>query len=143
MAINTGRVISGGFVTGVLMNAGDFLVNGVLMKDENNAMMKKMGIMDPDAMMSSVSKMIPFFVMDFIFGFLAIWLYALIRPRLGAGPKTALVATFFMWATLTTMWSFFLNIDLVSMSTFIKGSGLTLVMYAIATLVGAAIYKEA
>ncbi len=36
----------------------------------------------------------------FVGGPLAIWLYAAIRPRFGAGPRTALIAAIYIWIVL-------------------------------------------
>jgi hypothetical protein len=36
-------------------------------------------------------------LLGFAYGFVALWLYAAIRPRFGAGPKTALYAGLGVW----------------------------------------------
>ena len=40
----------------------------------------------------------------FLLGFIAVWLYAAIRPRFGPGPKTAIIAGLVVWA-LSHLWS--------------------------------------
>jgi hypothetical protein len=39
----------------------------------------------------------PNILREFIYGLMAVWLYAAIRPRFGAGPKTALYAGVGVW----------------------------------------------
>src|SRR2546422_4874519 len=43
------------------------------------------------------SMIIWFVIVDFLFGIFLIWLYAAIRPRFGAGPRTAVLAGFAIW----------------------------------------------
>jgi len=76
-------------------------------------------------------------------GILAIWLYSAIRPRYGAGAKTAVCAGLFFWA----LGSLFPSISLGSMGLFSASllviDSLTSLVGAIAgTLLGAWVYKE-
>ena len=141
MAINAGRVVGGGLVTGVLLNVCDFVVNGVIMKDDMNAMFTKVG-MDPAKMMESWQNMIPFFLVDFVLGLLMVWTYALIRPRVGAGPKAAVVAAFIPFVAVTATGYFFIILGLLTSAVFLKASVLTLVGYSISNTIGCALYKE-
>ena len=85
MAINTQKVLIGGIVAGVVMNAIDILskmfILGARMKAESDAF--KPGLADQ---MSKGSAMISYIVMDFVLGILLVWTYAAIRPRFGPGP---------------------------------------------------------
>jgi hypothetical protein len=96
MAINTQKVLIGGFVAGVVMNAIDFVTNmfilGDRMKAESDAF--KPGLADQ---MMSTSTMVSYIVMDFVLGFALIWTYAAIRPRFGPGIKTATYAALLFW----------------------------------------------
>src|SRR6266849_3466799 len=85
--INAGRVVLGGLLTGLVLNAFDFVVNGMWLGDEWNAAMKALG--KPEM---SGSLIVWFVVADFLAGIFLVWLYAAIRPRFGAGPKTAVYA---------------------------------------------------
>src|SRR2546430_17124817 len=38
-----------------------------------------------------------FVIFDFLFGIFLVWFYAAIRPRFGAGPRTAVLAGFAIW----------------------------------------------
>ncbi len=39
-------------------------------------------------------------LLDFLFGIWIVWLYAMIRPRYGPGPRTAVIAGLFVWVGL-------------------------------------------
>jgi len=82
--------------------------------------------------------------MDFVLGILAVWLYALIRPRCGAGAKTALFAGLAFWVLTgllsTIMWG---SLRLFSAPPLTIDALSYLVMVITATLLGAWVYKEA
>jgi hypothetical protein len=81
--INWGRVFLGGLLAGVVINAFEFVISGILLAPKWNAAMKDLG-----RQMSSGTVRI-FVLYGFLTGFAAIWLYAVARPRFGPGPKTA------------------------------------------------------
>jgi hypothetical protein len=80
----------------------------------------------------------------FVLGIVMVWLYALIRSRLGAGPKTAIVAGFILWLGIY-LYSGVINGMLfgipLNMMLIVLVWGL--VEYILAAIVGAWIYKEA
>ena len=81
--------------------------------------------------------------LNIVTGILAVWLYSAIRPRYGAGPKTALIAGLFVW-TLCPL-SFDLTVFALGLfpANVVAIDSLTnLVMYVVATLAGAWVYKE-
>jgi hypothetical protein len=98
VAINTKKVIMAGLAAGVVVNIVDYVSNGVIFADrmraESNAF--KPGLGDMMAQMSG-SVIAQYVVMDFVIGFLLAWTYAAIRPRFGAGPKTAVYAAIVFW----------------------------------------------
>jgi hypothetical protein len=82
-------------------------------------------------------------VFSLITGILAVWLYAAIRPRYGAGAKTAMTAGVAFWVFSALI----PNLSLGSMGVFPSNvltidSIATLVINVIATLLGAWVYKE-
>ncbi len=89
--INWPRVILGGLVAGVVINVSEFLLNGVILAKEMEAAMSALG------RQVSGSALAMFTVWGFLVGIFAIWLYAAIRPRYGAGPKTAACAGAAVW----------------------------------------------
>jgi hypothetical protein len=93
--VNVGRVIMGGLVAGVVVNAGEILLNAVLLKDDWAAVNAKLGLpAEPTG-----SQMAVFTLLGFILGMFMVWLYAAIRPRYGAGPRTAVTAGIAVWFT--------------------------------------------
>ena len=77
------------------------------------------------------------------YGFLAVFLYAAIRPRFGPGPRTALIAALVLWVS-----AFLPRQLLLSEFGILEGSRLALSLgwsvaeVTLATLAGAAIYRE-
>lgn len=136
--INWGRVILGGLVTGVLLNAGEWVLHEVVMAEKLEAAVAEMGMEPP-----SGSDIGIFVAMTFVLGILLIWLYAAIRPRYGPGPRAAICAALFVWVLLFAFWYLY-NIaweifpqDMVTTSTVWGFFELP-----IATLVGAWLYRE-
>jgi hypothetical protein len=81
----------------------------------------------------------------FVLGMVAVWLYAAMRPRYGAGPRTALIAGVTVWL-LSHLWS---GVYLGAGYTGIITPKLAWIPVAwglleapLATMAGAAFYKE-
>lgn len=85
--INMNRVILGGVVAGIVGNVLGYLADGVMFAPQWAAGMKALG--RPEF---NVNQLIGFNIIGLAYGILAVWLYAAIRPRYGAGPKTAAYA---------------------------------------------------
>lgn len=135
--INLGRVLMGGFVAGVIINIGEFMLNGVLLAEELNAAFA--------ALNKSVdNSMIPYFVlMGFGLGFMLVWVYAAIRPRFGAGVRTAICASLTVWGLA------YLYPNVFSIVTNMFPRGMVVIMtiwglgeLLIAGVAGAWVYKE-
>ena len=91
--INMGRVILGGLLAGVVINIGEFVLNMAILGTLWNEALQALNRPAFDA------GMIVFFVLlAFALGIMAVWVYAAIRPRFGAGPLTALCAGLIVWA---------------------------------------------
>jgi pimeloyl-ACP methyl ester carboxylesterase len=91
--INLGRVVIGGLLAGLIINIGEFILNGLLLEEQMNAAMAALNKppINPN--------MIMFFVLfGFGLGCMLVWTYAAIRPRFGAGVKTAVCASSLVWA---------------------------------------------
>ena len=140
-SINTGKVIMGGLLAGVVMNVCDVAWNLTVMKDDMTAMAQKFGI-DPAAAMS-FSGAIPFIIADFVIGLVVVWNYAAIRPRFGPGPKTALLAGAVPYIAITAVLYGFTSLGMMSNASMIRGSLTALVTMALGSLAGGWAYKEA
>ena len=137
--INMGRVILGGIVAGIVADVLSWLVDGVLLAPRWTEGMRALG----HANFSS-SAVIGFNVLGIVTGIVTIWIYAAIRPRFGAGVKTAIWAGLAVWvvSALVPNASFMcvsglFSHHLMAYTTF--GAFIGIVAGAIA---GAAVYKE-
>lgn len=90
--INTMRVILGGLVAGLLINISEFLLNGLVLKDDWPAAMASLN--RPPMSSSTIGI---FVIGAFFFGIILCWIYAGIRPRFGPGAKTAAIAGLIAW----------------------------------------------
>jgi len=140
-SINTGRVVIGGLLAGVVMNACDMLWNLVVLKDDMVAMSQRLG-MDPAAA-TSFSAAVPWIVVDFVIGVALVWSYAGFRPRFGPGPKTALLAAVAPWVVTSAVVFGFTSMGLMPMAAFVKGTLAAAVTTILGSIVGAWAYREA
>jgi hypothetical protein len=90
--INIGRVVLGGLLAGVVLNVGEYLLNQPVLGEQWAMAMDTLGL---EAM--SGSAVIWMVLWNFVMGIALVWLYAAIRPRFGAGPKTAVIAGVAVW----------------------------------------------
>ena len=136
--INWGRVLLGGLLAGVIINAVEFLVNGVVLRRDLEEAMKALGrtAMAPNAL-------VLFFIWGFLAGISAIWLYAAARPRFGPGAKTAALTGFAFWIfayALPTLGQWALG--LFPERLLVIGVLAGLVEVILASVAGAWLYKE-
>lgn len=141
MAINTGKVVVGGLVAGLVLNIGDFVINTMLLAADNAAFMTRLGL-DPAAM-ESFAGMLPWIVIDFLMGLLIVWVYAAIRPRFGPGVSTAIIAGLIPFLGVTLVLAGFTSMGVFTTSMFVKGSAAALVNTLIGAVAGAWVYTEA
>lgn len=136
--MKVGRIVGAGLVAGLVMNIGEYVLNGILLKDDWDAAMAELG-QSPMAG-GDIGVLV---VLTFLTGIALVWLYAAIRPRLGPGPKTAVIAGFFAWLLLS-VWPFAWNSLVPIYPSRLMTIGLVWGFFElpIATLVGAWLYKE-
>lgn len=91
-SINWTRVLLGGLVAGVIVDLFEGVLNGVVLAQDWADAMKALG--RPEISPSSIGA---FNLMGLGIGIFAIWLYAAILARFGAGPKTAVGAGLATW----------------------------------------------
>ena len=138
--INWTRVLLGGLIAGFIVNVLWFAVWGPLAGRTLTAALLTLG----HPMQETVSITVLMVVLGFVSGIVAIWLYAAIRPRYGAGPGTAAlagVAAGLLAGVLPDIgWG--LTLRLIPVSVWVGDAVFTLVVTVIATLLGAWVYKE-
>jgi hypothetical protein len=89
--MNYRRIILGGLLAGLVLNISEFVLNGVVLMDEAEAMMASLGLEYASWAMPA------FVIMAFVWGLGLVGLYAAVRPRFGPGPMTALAVGLAFW----------------------------------------------
>ena len=138
--INYGRVVLGGIVGGIIAGFLDWFFNGVLMgqlwADASKAL---------NLNLNGPAFFFTLFLVFILGGVLMIWVYAAMRPRFGAGVRTAVYAGLVAWAfsillpnILNAVTSPYNNPRLLLYSTLFA-----IVEFVAGVIVGAWLYKEA
>ena len=136
--IRMGRVVSAGLVAGLIINIGETILNVPLASEELAQALQARNL--PPVGGGAIAY---FVVMCFLLGILMVWLYAAVRPRLGPGPKTAIIVAVLAWF-MTLVWSGGAQVAIGIMPLQLTLFGLVwgLVEFLIASLVGARLYRE-
>ena len=138
-SMNVGRVIAGGLLAGLIINISEFVLNQPILGEKWKEAMEAMNLQEVG------TGAIGFFIVtSFVLGLLTVWMYAAMRPRLGAGPKSAMIAGLFVWLLYYGL----VNVGIGIMGVFsfdLLGIvlGWSIVEMSIAAVIGCAIYKEA
>jgi len=137
--INLGRVVLGGLLAGLVLNIGEFLLNDIVLGAHMKAFMAEHKFNDP-----GVNFMIVAVGLTFVMGIVMVLGYAMIRPRLGPGVKTAIIAGLFAWFAVY-FYSGIINgmVFGIPAGAMAMVSVWGLVQYAVAAVAGAWLYKEA
>lgn len=138
--INIGRVILGGIVAGIVADIIDFLVDGLWLGPRWADGMKSLG----HTAAFSARQIVLFDLIGIACGILAIWIYAAIRPRFGAGMKTAIYAGLVTWAlsALLPNAAFMYVTGLFNRHLTLYSTLGAVVEVVVGTIAGAALYKE-
>lgn len=89
--MNIQRIVIGGVVAAIICFIGDGIVHGVLLTSMWQQIAGTLKLPQGDG------GMLWFSLYDLVKGVAAVVLYALIRPRLGPGPRTAVMAGLITW----------------------------------------------
>jgi len=136
--INCTRVLLGGLLAGLVLNIGEFILNGIILAEQWSALFAEFGIgqLHAGQLASSV-------ILTFLFGIALIWMYATIRPRFGPGPKTAVIAGLTLWSTAWLLMSAMLfTVEMFSMELAVITIIWGLFEVPIAAVAGAWLYRE-
>jgi hypothetical protein len=140
--INYGRVVLGGVVGGIISFVLWWFFNGVLLFQlwvaATNALNPSgHNAASPPALLASM------LLIGIASEILAIWMYAVIRSRFGAGVRTAIVVSVFLWIVEFLLpnaaWS---TTGFFSRRLLLYNALAGLVLGVAGTVVGAALYKE-
>ena len=91
-SINNSKVLISGIVAGVVMSISEFILNDVVLAEQNQAAFEALNVPEPGGGTIAL-----FVGMTFVVAILTMWLYAVLRDRSGVGPKTAVCAAVFVW----------------------------------------------
>ena len=136
--INVGRVVAGGIVAGIVINIFEDVLNGVLLSSHWAPIMQSMNLSMP-----GTNAIVAFNIDGLILGLAAVWTYAAIRPRFGAGFMTAVYAALQVWAVgyaLPNLTNHFLGFVPMYMTLVVIVVGL--IEIVVATVAGAFFYQE-
>jgi hypothetical protein len=135
--INVVRVILGGLLAGLVMNVSEYILNIYVVAEESAALMERFGLPQVGAHQIGV-----FVTMTFVLGIVMVFVYAAMRPRFGAGTKTAIITGVTVWivAMFASVADTVLGILPVDLLVF---TGIwALVEMVVAAVAGAWLYQE-
>lgn len=138
--INWGRFILGALIVAAICFVSDGFLHQRLISDQWEALVAALGV---DFKEHAGWTMVYFVVFELGRGFLTMFIYVLLRPRLDPGVRTA------AWAGLVTWvaYSFtgpvqFIPLGFFSEALWVSAGAYQLVASIIAAIAGAAVYKE-
>ena len=141
--ISWGRVFLGGLVAAVVWWVAEGIVHGVLLAADWDAAMVALGRTQEQMQAGMAHFMMLVTAWCVITGILGVWIYAAIRPRFGAGPKTAVIAGIALWCGVYLLPSI---VDLAQQLWPAKLTCIPLITSffesILATLAGAWLYRE-
>jgi hypothetical protein len=136
--INFGRVLIGGLLAGLVLNIGEYLLNEVVLKSEMKAFLSAHNFQEPGGSFIAVAV-----ALTFVLGIVIVFIYSLIRTRVGPGPKAAIVAGLLAWFAIY-VYTGIINGALFGVPSNVLLIGLVwgLVEYAVGAIAGAWAYTE-
>jgi len=137
---NMGRIILGGIVAGIVLDILGYIVDGILLAPQWTAGMTALG----KSGAFTLNQIVSLNLLGLANGIFAIWLYAAIRPRYGAGPKAAVSAGLALWVVGVLLPNLaFMGVNgLFATNLTILTTAAAIVECVVAALAGAAVYKE-
>jgi len=136
--INIVGVLKGGLAAGLIMNISEFILNLPVAGAQMEAELASHNL--PPVSTAAIAT---FTIVTFLLGIATVWLYAAIRPRLGPGPKTAMVAGLVVWA-LSYLYAsvFFYMLGTQSLELVLLGVVWSAIEMIVASAVGGYLYTE-
>ena len=142
MAINTSKALVGGLAAGVVNNIVGFVAFGMLLAPRMEAeavavapQLQGRGMSDSAIAINVIA--------GFVVGMLLVWLYAAMRPRFGAGMKTASYAALAVWVCGFVFHLDWLLVGLMTPATYMLASIAAFIQVIAAAAVGGMLYREA
>lgn len=136
--MNFGRALLGGLVAGVILNIGEVLLNEVVLSAHLKEFMATHNFREPGGAFVAVAVSL-----TLLLGIVMVVGYASIRPRFGPGPKTAIIAALFAWFGVYFYCGLINGLLFgIPIGSILMVLGWGLVEFILASLAGAALYKE-
>ena len=141
MKINWGRLVIGSLIAAIIMFVTDGFIHETIAKADWQAVYDGLGATVPEPHGLS---MFYFAVFELGRGFTAMMFYVTMRSLFGAGPKTAVLAGIVGWIAFSlTAPVQFIPLGFFSNALWLKVGAIHLLISIIATIAGAALYKDA
>ena len=138
--MNWGRLVLGGLVAAIIMFFTDGFIHERIVETDWQAVYAGLRAAEPEP---HGGGMIYFALFEIGRAFIAMLFYATMRTHFGAGPKTAAVAGIASWFAFSlTGPAQFIPLGFFSTALWIKVGALHLITSIIATIAGAALYKD-
>lgn len=139
--LNWIRILIGGLVAAVICFLTDGFFHESVVAADWKAVYAALGAREPT---ESAGSMAYFAIFELGRGFISLLFYALMRPFFKPGPKTAVLAGIVAWLAFSvTGPAQFIPLEFYSHALWVKVGAYQLVTSIVATIAGAAIYKDA
>ena len=135
--INVARVILGGLLAGLIINISETVLNLYVIADESTAVLQRLGLEFPGTNQIAI-----FIATTFVLGIVLIFVYAGLRPRFGAGAKTAVIAAVVVWIVGFNFAFGDMVLGITPGNLLAIGGTWSLVETIVAAVAGAWVYKE-
>lgn len=138
--MNVKRIVMGGLLAGLALNLLEVVAGSLFgMEQAWIDAEKAIGRLIPDTTAANTL----FLLMGFGAGIVAVWVYAAIRPRYGAGPKTAVIAALMVFLSGPLMGGITQTLmGWAPGKTALKATILLFFELVAATLIGGWVYRE-
>jgi len=139
MRINFKRVVLGGLIAGIILNLGETLLNEVFLVKQMEETARRLHLERPGTLFIGLA-----ILLTLVLGVTIVLLYALIKVRLGAGIKSAVLAGLIVWFPVYVYTGILTGVAIALRPLLIViAIGWGLVEYLAAAIIGSAFYKEA
>jgi hypothetical protein len=139
--INWGRLVLGSLIAAIIMFLTDGFIHERILHADWGAVYGGLRAAEPEPHGPSIAY---FALFELGRGFISLLFYATMRTHFGAGPKTAVLAAVAGWIAFSiTGPAQFIPLGFFSHALWLKLGALHLVISIVATIAGAALYKDA
>lgn len=136
--INLTRVLLGGLAAGIVITLSEFVLWGFVLEGQYEAMLASYGLAEASWAMAG------YVLGSLVLGFVLAFTYAAMRPRFGAGVKTAIIAGAAVWVAayvLPMVWNGAVGISIGAAATVLTLAW-ALVELGLAASVAGMLYRE-